>query len=184
MSTNLYKCVVHFWWFCCRSNLHFYSSSCVKFCLGCNLCFSLSSPVKPKQSLCAAKLNDVHFLTDVSVMWPRYWTDRYYGQLYKLWPLKSCIISLGISSVTSPSWISSWYDIELKLAAHTYVYPPLLPFKRLLKKAIVRIEFAILVIIFSWKCVYLGGLYSDSVNRALAPYLLTSINFTDHLFWP
>lgn len=81
-------------------------------------------------------------------------------------------------------WFSSWYDIELKLAAHTYVYPPLLPFKRLLKRAIVRIEFAILVIIFSWKCVYLGGLYSDSVNRALAPYLLTSINFTDHLFWP
>lgn len=52
----------------------------------------------------------------------------------------------------------------VRLAART----PTATIQNSFKKAIVRTEFAILVIIFSWKCVYLGGLYSDSVNRALA----------------
>lgn len=76
--TNHYKLVVRFWWFWCRSNLHFYCASCVKRCLGCNLQSNICWPVKPEQSLLAPPLWDVHLTTDVPVMWPRYWSCWYY----------------------------------------------------------------------------------------------------------
>lgn len=107
MSTN-HKLVVDFWWFWSCSSLYFYCGSCVKCCLGCNQRSGICWPVKPEQSLLVALLWDVHLTTDVPVMWPRYYCRAadIIGW-YKLRSCKSYLISSGISSMTSTSWVKS-----------------------------------------------------------------------------